>query len=632
GAIQEVQLSPNRLLLLVRTTIGIYGYNVDRLEEVWRWEYPSGIAAMAVPRLERWIAAATNDGRIALLIYQRGSMFTQWVSGYEEITDLAFSYDGEMLAAIGDKGVTVWQVGETEPLYAYPEIKGTGPINFTPDGTNITYFHNGDLMYNTLSTGEITKNITIVSSLPTYSKDSKQATDGHTIWNTDDGEIIVELEIPDGLYPTDISAFSQNGKYLAAVGDVLEDIPTIGIWQADTGKLLFTLQSPLGIASQPRMSGKLAAPSNLSGPTPNYSRVEFSPDGRILAAAHPNGYVDLWNLDTNEFMYRYSDLGDNLIFRKASRLTIWDEIEIRDIEPHNGILINSSRDFTAGRLLHFSPDQRWLFADWVVWDMANLQRSFRLGYEIVGTISTDEEYLFSYDEVHRIINQRRLNDLALVEQVELAWDFGEPDVRLRFKPPGYQISAFSISPNGDYISIRIHDYGTQTWNVSKNEIVPDLSKIYTMSNFYSSNDNKVIFSDSDNAYIYQLKPEVKQLDSFEAQALCGVSPDGTQLIAENDNNWYLYSEDSSQHYQQEKILDIPITQWLCTAAFQEKSLLAVTDSNSLILVDKNTGMTLLEITAHLDRIASLAFSPDGKYLATSSYDGTVKLWGIPPEQ
>ncbi|MGE5195624.1 MAG: WD40 repeat domain-containing protein [Deltaproteobacteria bacterium] len=43
--------------------------------------------------------------------------------------------------------------------------------------------------------------------------------------------------------------------------------------------------------------------------------------------------------------------------------------------------------------------------------------------------------------------------------------------------------------------------------------------------------------------------------------------------------------------------------------------------------DTATGKEIATLIGHADRIFGVAFSPDGKTLATGSWDGTIKLWG-----
>jgi serine/threonine protein kinase len=52
---------------------------------------------------------------------------------------------------------------------------------------------------------------------------------------------------------------------------------------------------------------------------------------------------------------------------------------------------------------------------------------------------------------------------------------------------------------------------------------------------------------------------------------------------------------------------------------------------TVIIWDANTGQKRFAFAAHGRHVRSLAFSPDGRFLATASWDGTAKVWRFDPE-
>jgi WD40 repeat protein len=63
----------------------------------------------------------------------------------------------------------------------------------------------------------------------------------------------------------------------------------------------------------------------------------------------------------------------------------------------------------------------------------------------------------------------------------------------------------------------------------------------------------------------------------------------------------------------------------------DSSLLATIDNQgSVLLIDASTGQVLHSWVAHSDGVTNLAFSPDGRLLATTGMDGFVRIWGIWP--
>ncbi|MER5350111.1 trypsin-like peptidase domain-containing protein [Kitasatospora sp. NPDC002551] len=72
------------------------------------------------------------------------------------------------------------------------------------------------------------------------------------------------------------------------------------------------------------------------------------------------------------------------------------------------------------------------------------------------------------------------------------------------------------------------------------------------------------------------------------------------------------------------------TEAVDTVAFSPdgKILATAGDDKSVRLWDVDTGKTLDTLTGHTNSVFSVAFSPDGKTLATASFDGTAQLWDV----
>jgi WD40 repeat protein len=116
------------------------------------------------------------------------------------------------------------------------------------------------------------------------------------------------------------------------------------------------------------------------------------------------------------------------------------------------------------------------------------------------------------------------------------------------------------------------------------------------------------------------------------------NPDGTQFAFGTVDGLHIWQLDFSTSKDEttitsQEILAIPGS---AGGTFSpDGSLLAAASGmaaggNSIILRDARTGRELLTLSGHTGWVMGLAFSPDGKRLASTSLDGTVKIWRITP--
>ncbi len=640
GRIVDVQLSPDRNFLIVQTTIGVYGYLADRLEEAWRFEDPAGIADMALTRSERWMAVATNDGRIALLIYRRGSMFTRWTTGYQQIHDLAFSYDGHTLAAIGDQGVSVWPVGVTEPLYHYPEMVGE-MVRFTPDDEGLIAFDAEETQFYTLQTGEIIRAEKRDKLLPlSISPDGDYFTNGEMVWEADTGEVLFELDWKwEQDFDGAIVEFSRDSRYLA-LSAVSDD--KISIWRMSDGEKIYELRSPFHVFGEKTASPKkLAALSSRSGGFfPYYLDVAFSPDSSQFAAVTSNDTVEIWDLGTGRFDQQIDCFGDSLIFRKNSRLLVYGDGGLHQIDPNSGITINLSRDFSSLRytnqyevydiytesLVLFSESGEWLFVENTAWKIPEGTRGFSFGKEAVLAVSPDDGFIYTFDNARDIVRARRIGDFNVVNETMLVPEVGED------WPETDQIIWFPIiSSTGKFISGYSYDaYGYKTWDLETGLPINDIFYDGLASGAYSSQGDKLVISGIDGLWAVDLFTRDVIFESegeygeFEKIAHFTRSDEYLILVTDGIQKISLVNDFSFADLQ--TIADFYGYE---VAISPQNEVIAVDDGTQIIVIDFDTGDLMARLPAHLDKILSLTFSPDGRYLATSSADGTVKLWGIP---
>ncbi|WP_017717697.1 WD40 repeat domain-containing serine/threonine protein kinase [Kamptonema formosum] len=119
----------------------------------------------------------------------------------------------------------------------------------------------------------------------------------------------------------------------------------------------------------------------------------------------------------------------------------------------------------------------------------------------------------------------------------------------------------------------------------------------------------------------------KALWEIDCPASCGtLSPDGTLLALGGERDIYLWDLRSGQFLRQLSGHGNSV----CSVAFSPdgKILASGISDKTVRLWDVATGSQLRQLSGHGNSVNSVAFSPDGKILASVSGDNTVRLWDV----
>ncbi|HIK10289.1 MAG TPA: WD40 repeat domain-containing protein [Oscillatoriaceae cyanobacterium M33_DOE_052] len=324
-----------------------------------------------------------------------------------------------------------------------------------------------------------------------------------------------------------------------------------------------------------------------------------SADQRLLAL-YKDKDIYLWDLTTGQFLHQFfGHTGDvnsisfspdgQTLASGSDTVRLWDVATGEELRQFTG-------DIDWVNSVSFSPDGKYLASgggDNTVrlWDVATGEEL----RQFTGDASSVSSVSFSPDGK------------------TLASGSGGDDktVRLWDVATGQELRQFSgdttaiFSPDGKYLAsetgdeVRLWDVATgeelrqfqgHTWSVSSISFSPDGKYLVSGSACGSHNCDPVA-----RLWDVATGKEIRQFTGHPNGVCCvSFSPDGKYLVSGGCGDIYF-----------EGGRDGTVRLW-----------------------DVATGQELRQFTGHESMVRSVAFSPEGKYLASGSLDGTVRLWDI----
>jgi WD40 repeat protein len=356
--------------------------------------------------------------------------------------------------------------------------------------------------------------------------------------------------------------------------------------------------------------------------------IAYSPNERRMASASADGTVRIWDLATGEceLILRHEHWVIRTIFSPDGRflvvsgmsgtIYVWDTISgqlVRTLDGHSDWVwsIDTSTD---GKTLISAGEDRTIR----VWNLSTglCTTVFRAHQDRIWSISLapDDRHLVSGSEDRTIsiwdLQQGKcvktisgysnwIKSIAFVPQrgwlaschrdggIRL-WDWQQATCIHTFWGHQDAVPTLAVSPDGCYVASSSLDRTIRIWDLADFRCIREIDT-------QAEGSCAIVFSsDSRKLIVGNYQAELQIWDAIAGQLDCVLSghPNRIQAVA------------------------------ICHV----RQTIATACENTLRIWDLDTGKCLHSIVAHSLPVLTVAFSPDGRYLATGSMDKTVKIW------
>jgi WD40 repeat protein len=577
GTANGVAFSPDGRLLAVASSLGVYLYDAETLEEVRFIETHAYVRGVAFSPDGATLASGSGDvrlwrvadGRLLRTLEARGG-----------VVSVAFSPDGATLASGSfDSPVQLWRVADGRLLRT---LEGhTGPVwslAFSPDGATLA------------STGGSSE----------WSEDNTVR-----LWRVADGSLLRTLEGHTG--GVNSVAFSPDGATLASGSDDT----TVRLWRVADGSLLRALE----------------------GHTGRVTSVAFSPDGATLASGSWDNTLRLWRVSDGAPLRALEGhkSGVKSVAFSPDGATLasasWDTT-LRLWRVSDGALLRTLEGHTESvNSVAFSPDGATLASGagdgavrlWRVSDGALLRTLEGHAGGVNSVAFSPDGATLASGSGDTTVRLWRVSDGTLLRTLE-----GRTG----------SVNSVAFSPDGATLASGVDDGTVRLWRVSDGSLLHTLQghagQVWSVA--FSPDGTTLASGAEDGTVRLWRASDGGLLHTLEGHTgpvwSVAFSPDGMTLASGSwDTAVRLWRASDGALLRTLRGSAAPRV--LGVAFSPDGALLAVgLEFDGVQLWQVSDGALLRTLEGHTEWVRSVAFSPDGATLASGSQDGTVRLWGV----
>lgn len=533
------------------------------------------------------------------------------------VSEVAFSPDGRTLASGGwDNSIKLWSVKSGQQLKSLDGHTGwVWSLAFSPDGKTLAS-GSGDKTIK-LWDVESGREIKTLSGHDDWVQPVAFSPDGQTLasggrdktvrlWSVASGRQLNSLTShTDWVYAV---AFSLDGKTLASGGSDA----TIKLWEVETGREI----------------------KSLTGHTRAVLSISFSRDGETLVSGSSDQTIRLWNLESGQ--------------------------EIKSLKGHDGSVYS----------VKFSPDEKTLASGGgdntaKLWNL----ESGRQIKSLDGHTGWVHSVVFSPDgkalATGSFDNTVKLWNVETGRQLDSLDSHTDSVHSVRFSPDGKTLAAggndntvkiwnlesgqeirsihghtssvesVAFSPDGKTLASGGYDKTVRLWNLETGRqikfLVDQDNPVQSVA--FSPDGNTLVSGGDGNAIrVWNVKTGelIQSLDSSSGDVTSiAFSPDGKSwAYAGNASRVIrLLNLDSGQEIKSFSLAEKNDRSWSIAFSPDGKILASGSDDNTFRWWNVESGQEMKPLT-DTKGVQSVAFSPDGKTLASGRDDNTITLWEV----